>query len=167
MHRCESWIIKKSCYHLVTKSCPSLVTSWTIACQDPPFMGFRRQEYLFPFPSLGGYSWPRGQTCVSCIAGRVLPLSYQGSPNKWSTKNWCFQTVVLEKTLETSSDCKEIKLVNSKGNQLWIFTRKTAAEAEAPILWPPDAKSRLTGNDPDAAKDWKQKKGLVEDEMLR
>ena len=107
-----------SCCHLVTKSCPSLATSWTIACQDPPFMGF-------PFPSVSisfsrGYSQARGQTCVSCIAGRVLLLSHQGSPNKWSPKNWYFQTVVLEKTLETSSDCKEIKLVNSKGNQLKI-----------------------------------------------
>ena len=75
---------------------------------------------------------------------------------------------MLEKTLESPLDCKEIQPVNSKGNQLWTFTRKTAAEAEAPILSPPDAKSRLIGNDPDAAKDWKQKeKGLVEDEMLR
>ena len=68
----------------------------------------------------------------------------------WVSKNWCFQIVVLEKTLESPLDCKEIKSVNPKGNQLWIFIWRTDAEAEALILWPPDAKSRLTGKDPDA-----------------
>ena len=68
-----------------------------------------------------------------------------------------FQTVVLEKTFESLLDCKEIKPVNPKGNQPWKFIGRTDAEAEAPILWPPDAKSWLTGNDSDAGKDWKQK----------
>ena len=72
----------------------------------------------------------------------------------WALKNWCFQTVVLEKTLESPLDCKEIKPVNHKGNQSWIFTGRTDAEAEAWILWPRDVKSRLTGKDPDAGKDW-------------
>ena len=72
----------------------------------------------------------------------------------WAPKNWCFWTVVLEKTLETPLDCKEIKPVNPKGNQPWIFTGRTDAEAEAIILWPPDEKSPLTGKDPDAEKDW-------------
>ena len=80
-------------------------------------------------------------------------------------KNWCFWTVVLEKTLESPLDCKEIKPVNSKGNQPWIFTRRT--DAEAPILWPPYVKSRLFGGDPDAGKDWGQEeKGETEDEMV-
>ena len=70
----------------------------------------------------------------------------------WAPKNWCFWTVVLEKTLESPLDCKEIQPVNPIGNQPWIFIRRTDAEAEAPILWPPDAKSRLTGNS-DAGKD--------------
>ena len=84
----------------------------------------------------------------------------------WALKNWCFCTVVLEKTLESPLDCKEIKPVNSKGNQSWIFTGGTDAEAEAPILWPPDAKNWLTGKDPDAEKDWRQEKGMTEEEMV-
>ena len=77
-------------------------------------------------------------------------------------KNWCFQTVVLDKTLESPLDCKEIKPVHPKGNQFWIFTGRTDAEAEAPILWPPDAKSR-----PWCGKDWRQEeKQVTEDEMV-
>ena len=83
----------------------------------------------------------------------------------WVLKNWCFQTVVLEETLESPLNSKEIKPVNPKGNQPWIFTRRTDAEAEAPILWPPDRKSRLIGKDLDAGKDWGQVKGVIEDEM--
>ena len=85
----------------------------------------------------------------------------------WAPKNWCFWTVVLEKTLESPLDCKEIKPVNLKGNQSWIFTGRPDAEAETPILWPPDGKNWLTGKDPDAGKDWRQKeKGTIEDEMV-
>ena len=83
----------------------------------------------------------------------------------WAPKNWCFQTVVLEKTLESPS--KEIKPVNPKGNQPWIFIRRTDAEAEAPIFWPPDVKSWLMGKDSDGGKDWRQEeKGMTEDEMV-
>ena len=82
---------------------------------------------------------------------------------KWS-KNWCFQTVVLEKTLESPLNCKEIKPVNRKGNQSWIFIGRT--DAEAPILWPPDVKSQLTGKDPDAGKDWGHEKEVAEDGMV-
>ena len=71
----------------------------------------------------------------------------------WSPKNWCFWTVVLEKTLESPLDCKEIQPIHPKGNQSWIFTGSTEAEAEAPILWPPDAKNWLIGKDSDAGKD--------------
>ena len=82
--------------------------------------------------------------------------------------NWCFQIVVLEKTLESPLDHKEFKPVNPKGNQPWIYIGRTDAEVEAPILWPPDVKSQLTGKDPDAGKDWKEKeKGVAEDEMVR
>ena len=90
-------------------------------------------------------------------------LDYKES---WVPKNWCFWTVVLEKTLESPLDCKEIKAVNPKGNQSWIFNGRTDAEAEAPILWPPDAKNWLIGKDPDAGKDWRQEKGTTEDEMV-
>ena len=85
----------------------------------------------------------------------------------WALKNWCFWIVVLGKILESPLDCKEIKLVNSKGNQPWIFIERTDAEAEIPILWPPDEKSWLIGKDPDARKDWRWKeKVTAEDEMV-
>ena len=84
----------------------------------------------------------------------------------WALKNWCFWTVVSEKTLESPLDCKEIQLVLPKGNQSWIFIGRPDAEAETPILCPPDAKSWLIWKDPDAGKDWRQEeKGMIEDEM--
>ena len=82
-------------------------------------------------------------------------------------KNWCFQIVVLKETLESPLDSKEIQPVNPKGNQSWIFTGKSDAETETPILWPPDEKNWLIGKDPDAGKDWQQEeKGTIEDEMV-
>ena len=82
-------------------------------------------------------------------------------------KNWYFQTVVLEKILESSLDSKEIKSVNPKGNQSWIFIGSTDSEAETSVLWPPDVKNQLIGKDPDAGKDWRQEeKGMTEDEMV-
>ena len=86
----------------------------------------------------------------------------------WALNKWCFWTVVLEKTLKSPLDCTEIKPVNPKGNQSWIFIGRADADAEAPILWPPDATSRLIWKDPDAGKDWRQEdKGTTEDEMVR
>ena len=91
-----------------------------------------------------------------------------GHKEGWALKNWSFQTVVLEKTLESLLDSKEIQPVHPKGNQPWIFIRRTDAEAETPVPWPPDAKSWLTGKDSDAGKDYRQKeKGAAEDEMVR
>ena len=85
----------------------------------------------------------------------------------WALKNWYFWSVVLEKTLESFLDSKEIQLVHPKGNQFRIFIGRTDAEAEAPILWPPVAKYWLIGKDPDAGKDWRQEeKGTIEDEMV-
>ena len=90
-------------------------------------------------------------------------LDYKES---WALKNWCFWTVVLEKTLESPLDCKAIKPVNLNGNQSWIFIGRTDAEAEGPILGPPDAKIWLIGKDPDAGRDWGQEeKGTTEVEM--
>ena len=84
----------------------------------------------------------------------------------WALKNLCFWTVVLEKTLESPLDCKEIQPVHSKGNQSWIFIGRTGAKAETPILWPPDVKNWLSGKNPDIGKDWRQEeKGMTEDEM--
>ena len=85
----------------------------------------------------------------------------------WVPKNWCFWTVVLEKTLESPLDCKEVKPVYPKRNQFWIFFGRTDAEAEAPIFWPSDANSPLIRKDPDAGKDWRQEeKGMTEDKMV-
>ena len=85
----------------------------------------------------------------------------------WAPKNWCFWTVVLEKTLGSPLDCKEIQPLSPKENQPWMFIGRTDVEAEAPILRPPDAKSWLTGKDPDTGKDWGQEeKGTTEDEMV-
>ena len=82
----------------------------------------------------------------------------------WAPKNGCFWTVVLEKTLESALDCKEIHPVHPKGNQSWIFIGRTDAEAETPILWPPDVKKRLIGKDPGVGKEWRQEeKGTIED----
>ena len=89
-------------------------------------------------------------------------LDYKES---WAPKNWCF--LVLEKTLEGPLDCKEIQPISLKGNQSWIFIGRTDAEAETPILWPPDAKNWLIWKDPDAGNDWRlEEKGMTEDEMV-
>ena len=84
----------------------------------------------------------------------------------WAPKNWCFWTAILEKTLESPLDCKEIQPVHPGGDQSWVFPGRTDAEAETPILWPPHVKSWLIGKDPDAGRDWgKEEKGTREDEM--
>ena len=84
----------------------------------------------------------------------------------WAPKNWCFWTVVLEKTLESPLDCKEIQPVHPKGDQSWVFIGRIDAKAETPVLWPPQVKSWLIGKDPNAGKDWGQEgKGTTKDEM--
>ena len=111
-------------------------------------------------------------TKVRLVKAMVFPVVMYGCDSWtikkiWAQKNWCFWTVMLEKTLESPLDCKEIKPVNLKGNQSWIFIGRTAAEGEIPILWPPDANRRFIGKDPDAGKDWRQEeKGSTEDEMV-
>ena len=90
-------------------------------------------------------------------------LNYKES---WAPKNWCFWTLVLEKTLESPLDCKEIQPVHPKGDQSWIFIGKTDVKAETPILWSPDAKNWLIWTDPDTGKDWRREKGMTEDEMV-
>ena len=111
------------------------------------------------FPNKG----PSSQSYVfSSSQVWMWELDYKES---WAPKNWCFWTVVLEKTLESPLDCKEIQPVHPKGDQCWVFIGRT--EAETPILWPPDAKSWLIWKDPDAGKDWRQEEmGTTEDEMV-
>ena len=113
-------------------------------------------------------------TKVHLVKAMVFPVVVYGCESwthihawlSWAPKNWCFWGVVLEKTLESPWDCKEIQPVHPKGDQSWVFIGRTDAEAETPILWPPHAKSWLIGKDPDAGKDWGQEeKGTTEDEM--
>ena len=109
-------------------------------------------------------------TKVRLVKAMVFPVVMYGCES-WTIKkesqapkNWCFWTVVLEKTLESPLDCKEIQPVHPKGNQAWIFIGRT--DAETLILWPPDVKNQLIGKDPDAGKDWRWEKQITEDEMV-
>ena len=119
----------------------------------------KKQRHYFANkgPSSQGY-------CLSSSHAWMWELAYKES---WTPKNWCFWTVVLEKTLESPLDYKEIQPVHPKGNQSSVFIGKTDVEAETPIFWPPDAKSWLVWKDPDAGKDWGQKeRGTTEDKMV-
>ena len=107
----------------------------------------QRHHFADKYPSSQSYDFPSSHVWM-------WELVYKEC---WGPKNSCFWIVVLEKTLESPLDCKEIKTVNPKGNQPWILIGRTNAEADAPVLWPPDAKSQLIGQGPDAGKDWKWK----------
>ena len=126
---------------------------------DQPRQNIKKQRHYF------ANKGPSSQSYVFSSSHVLMwELDYKES---WVPKNWCFWTVVLEKTLESSLDCKEIKPVNPKGKQSWIFIGRTDAEAETSILWPPDAKNWLIGKDPDAGKDWRQEEqGMTEDEIV-
>ena len=126
---------------------------------DQPRQHIKKQRHYLANkgPSSQGYGFSSGHV-------GMWELDYKES---WALKNWCFWTVVLEKTLESLLDWKEIQSVHPEGNQSWIFIVRTDAEAEAPILWPPDVKNWLIGKDPDAGKDWRrEEKGTTEDEMV-
>ena len=109
-------------------------------------------------------------TKVHLVKAMVFPVVMYGCESwtvKKAQKNWCFWSVVLEKTLESPLDCKEIQPVHPKGDESLVFIGRTDVEAETPILWPPDVKSWIIGKDPDAGKDWGQEeKGMTEDEMV-
>ena len=118
-----------------------------------------KKRHYFPNkgPSSPSYGFSRSHV-------RMWELDYKES---WAPKNWCFGTVMLDKTLENPMECKEIKPVNVKENQSWIFIGRTDAEAETPVLWPLDVKNWLIWKDPDTGKDWRQEeKGTTEDEMV-
>ena len=125
---------------------------------DQPRQHIKKQRHFVnKGPSSQGYGFPSGHLWM-------WELDYKES---WVLKNWCFWTVVLEKTVESPLDYKENQLVHSKGDQSWVFIGRTEAEAETPILWPPHAKSWLIWKDPDAGKDWQQEeKGMTEHEMV-
>jgi len=125
---------------------------------DQPRQNIKKQRHYSANKGLSSQSYG-----FSSHHAWMWELDYNES---WVQKNWCFSTVVLEKTLESPLDSKEIKPVNPKRNQSWIFIARTD-EAEALILWPPDAKHWLIGKDPDAGKDWRQQEnGMTEDEMV-
>ena len=134
------------------------LTPWQESYDQPRQHIKKQRHYLVnKVPSGQGYGFSSGHVWM-------WELEYKES---WTPKNWCFWTVVLEKTLESSLDSKEIQPVHPKRDQSWVFVGRTDVEAETPILWPSDVKSWLIGKDPDAGKDWRQeKKGMAEDEMV-
>ena len=151
-----------------------LATPWTAAHQAPPSMGFSRQEYWSGVPLPPRQHIKKYRHYFPNKSPFNQSYDFSGShvwtwevdyKESWAPKNWCFWTVVLEKTLESHLDCKEIQPVHPKGNHSWIFIGRTDAEAETLILWPPDAKNWLIWKDSDAGKYWRQEKGTTEDEM--
>ena len=126
---------------------------------DQPRQHIKKQRHYFvnKGPSNQGYGFSSGHVWM-------WELDYKES---WALMNWCIWTVMLDKTLESPLDCKEIQPVYPKRDQSWVFIGRTDAKAETPILWPPDAKSLLNGKDPDAGKDWGQEeKGMTEDKIV-
>ena len=147
--------IKKQRHHFVNKACwtPKNWCFWTMWLEKTLESPFVSQLSLWSHSHIRTYYQ------------KVHSFAYMDLC--WQNDISAFQIVVLEKTLESPLGCKEIKPVNHKGNQTWIFIGRTDAEAEAPILWPPNAKSWLIGKDPDAGKNWGQEeKGVTEDEMV-
>ena len=126
---------------------------------DQPIQHIKKQRHYFANKGLSSQRY-----CFSSSHVWMWELDYKESR---VPKNWYFWSVVLEKTLESPLDCKEIQPVNPKGSQSWIFIGRTDAEAETPTFWPPDVKNWLIGKDPLAGKDWRQEeKGMTEDEMV-
>ena len=135
-----------------------MLTPWK-GSYDWPRQHVKKHRYYFASkgPSSQGY----------CFSSSHVWMWELDCKESWMPGNWCFWTVVLEKTLESPLDCKEIQLVHPKGHQSWVFTGRTDVEAETPILWPPDVKSWLIRTGPDAGKDWGQEeKGMTEDKMV-
>ena len=126
---------------------------------DQPRQPIKKQRHYFADKGPSNQSYGFSSSCIW-----MWEFHHE---ERWAPKNWYFWNLVLEKTLESSLDCKVIKLVNPQGNQSWIFIGRTDAESETQILWPPDAKTWLIGKDPDAGKDWRQEeKGTMEDEVV-
>ena len=133
--------------------------SYPLVSYDQPRQHIKKQRHHFVNKGLSSQGYGFSSAHV-----QMWELNCKES---WALRNWCFGTVVLEKTLESPLDCNEIQPVHPKGDQSWVFTGRTDFEAETLLLWPPDAKSWLIWKDPDAGKDWGQEeKGTVEDEMV-
>ena len=186
---CSHDIIESALKHIrfvVSKSrCRKLFSELTSADLSVPFDEFPFFSWAFPmpfsvrfFPNMLATPFPFLPLDLFCFfffpdfilispfsSGHVWMWELD-CEESWVPKNWCFWTAVLEKTLESPLDCKEIQPVHPKGDQSWVSTGRTDVEAESPILWPPDLKSWFIGKDPDAGKDWGQEeKGMPEDEI--
>ena len=153
--RLFSWVPKSQQVVTIATKLKDLAP-WKKSC-DQPRQHIKKQRHYFvnKGPSSQRYGFSSSHVWM-------WELDYKES---WAPKNWCFWIVVLEKTLESPLDHKEMQPVNSKGSQSWMFISRTDVEAETPVLWPPDEKNWLTGKDPDAGKDWRREKGTTEDEM--
>ena len=137
---------------------PSPTESNSLCFTSVSLLLSQRHYFANKGPSSQSYDFPSSHVWM-------WELDYKES---WAPKNWCFWIVVLEKTLESLMDCKEIQPVHPKGSQSWIFIWRTDAEAETTILWPPYVKNWLIGKDHDTGKDWRrEKKGTTEDEMVK
>ena len=135
-----------------------MLAPWKKCC-DQPRQHIKKQRHYVANKGLSSQSYG-----VSSSDVWIWVLDYKES---WVLKNWYFLTSILEKTLESPLDCKEVKLVNPKGNRSWIFIGRTDAESETPILWPPDANNWLIGKDPNTGRDWRQEEEVTtEDEVV-
>ena len=154
----HDWVTFTKLPQMVTAAM-KLKDTWSLEEKyDKPRQHIKKQRHYF------ANKGPSSQSYFSSSHVWMWQLDHKES---WVSKNWCFWTVVLEKTLESTLDCKEIQPVHPKGDQSWVFIGRTDVEAETPILWPPDVTSWLIWKDPDAGKDWEQeKKRMTEDEMV-
>ena len=153
------WGLQNYCRWLIAAWNWKMLTPWKESYGQPR-QHIKKQRHYFvkKGPSSQGYGFSRSHVWM-------WELNYKES---WAQKNWCFWTVVLEKTLESPLDCKEIQSVHPKGNWSWVFIGRTDVKAETPVFWPPDAKSWLIWKNPDVGKDWRQEeKGTTEDEPVR
>ena len=152
------WGLQNHCRWWLQPWNKKTLTPWKES-YDEPKQHIKKQRHCFANkgPSSQGFGFSSSHVWI-------WELDYKES---WALKNWCFWTVVLEKTLKSPLDSKEIQPVNPKGNQSWIFIGRTDAEAETPILWPPDAKNWLIWKDPESGKDWRwEEKGTTENEII-
>ena len=151
------WRLQNHCRWWLQPWNLTTLTPWKESYDQPRQHIKKQRHYIVnKRPSNQGYGFSSGHLWI-------WELDCEES---WVLKNWWFWTVVLEKTLESHLDCKEIQPVHPKGDQSWVFTGRTDSEAETPTLWPPHEKSWLIGKDPDARKDWRQEeKGMTEDKM--
>ena len=153
-----SWVLQSQQMVTASMKLKDVCSPW-MKSYDQPRQHIKKQRH---------YVTDKGPSSQSYgFSSRHIWMLNLNHKESWVLKNWCFWAVVLELILESPLVCKEIKSVHPKGNQSWVFTGRTDTETEAPILWPPDAKSWLIGKDPDAGKDWKQEeKGTTEEERV-